>query len=79
MPRFPVDAPLQRVMKALGLLGFSLVREGNHIAMQRQNPDGTRTPLTMPNHRTLKASTLRTVCTQAGISRNDFLSAYDRA
>jgi len=79
MPKFPVDAPLQRVLKALALLGFGLVREGNHIALLRQNPDGTRTPLTMPNHRTLKASTLRTVCTQAGISRNDFLSAYDRA
>jgi hypothetical protein len=27
-----------------------LVREGNHIAMQRENEDGTRTPLTLPNH-----------------------------
>lgn len=26
----------------------------------------------------IKASTLRTICTQAGISRDDFLSAYDR-
>jgi predicted RNA binding protein YcfA (HicA-like mRNA interferase family) len=77
MPAFPVDAPLDRVMKALGRLGFQVVREGNHIAMARANPDGTRTPLTMPNHRRIKGSTLRTISTQAGISRADFLAAYD--
>jgi hypothetical protein len=50
MPKFPVDAPIGRVMTALELLGFKTVREGNHIAMIRDNPDGTRTPLTIPNH-----------------------------
>jgi hypothetical protein len=44
--------------------------------MERDNTDGTRTPLTMPNHRRIKGSTLRAICTQAGISRNDFLTAY---
>lgn len=47
--------------------------------MARDNPDGSRTPLTMPNHPKLKASTLRTICTQAGISRDEFLAAYDKA
>jgi hypothetical protein len=56
-----------------------MVRAGAHIAMVRENPDGTRTPLTMPNHRYIKASTLRTICTQAGISRQDFLEAYEQA
>jgi len=79
MPRFPVDAPRAKVIKAFELLGFRLVREGAHIAMVRDNPDGTRTPLTMPSHRRIKASTLRTVCTQSGISREDFLSAYEQA
>ncbi len=77
MPAFPVDAPLERVIKALERLGFHVVREGNHIAMVRENPDGTRTPLTMPNHRRLKSSTLRTILTQSRIPRDDFLTAYE--
>ena len=41
MTRFPVDAPLERVIKVFERLGFRLVREGNHIAMPRENRDGT--------------------------------------
>ena len=77
MPKFPVDAPKREVIKAFERLGFRLVREGNHIAMQRENPDGTKTPLTMPNHRTLKSSTLRAILSQCGISRDDFLKVYE--
>ncbi|MFC1836887.1 type II toxin-antitoxin system HicA family toxin [Thermodesulfobacteriota bacterium] len=40
-------------MRSLERLGFETVQKGNHIAMARQNPDGTVTPLTMPNHRTI--------------------------
>ncbi|MFZ5822597.1 MAG: type II toxin-antitoxin system HicA family toxin [Chloroflexota bacterium] len=45
MPKFPVDAPKAKVVKALERLGFRLMREGNHIAMLRENADGSRTPL----------------------------------
>jgi len=44
--------------------------------MQRENPDGTKTPLTMPNQPRIKGSTLRAICTQAGISREEFIKAY---
>lgn len=79
MPKFPVDAPKRRVLKALELLGFVIVREREHIALQRTNPDGSTTPLTMPNHPTLKSSTLRTICAQSGIARDQFLKAYDES
>ncbi len=79
MSKFPVDAAQAKVIKALQSLGFRLIREGNHIAMERQNTDGTKTPLTLPNHRTLKSSTLRTILTQSGISRDDFIKAYEEA
>ncbi len=79
MVKFPVDAPIKKVVRAFESLGFRLVREGNHIAMARENPDGTQTPLTMPNHRRIKGSTLRIILTQCGISRDEFLEAYKDA
>ena len=79
MTRFPKDAPHRRVVRALGELGFEVVREGSHIAMRRTNDDGSVTPLTMPNHARLKSSTLRAICNQSGVSRTEFLVAYGRA
>lgn len=79
MSKFPRDVPKARVVRTLVALGFTLVREREHIAMLRQNPDGTRTPLTLPNHAKIKSSTLRLILRQSNISREDFLSAYERA
>lgn len=77
--KFPVDAPIDNVIKALEHLGFRVVRKGNHIALLRENEDGTRTPMTIPNHRKIKGSTLRTILTQAGIPRDEFLTAYEQS
>jgi len=77
MPTFPHDAPKAKVVKTLTLLGFQVVREREHISMVRENPDGTRTPLTMPNHSRIKGATLRTICTQAGIPRIEFIKMYE--
>ena len=74
--RFPSDAPKRRVVRAFERLGFMIVRERQHIIMVRDNSDGTRNTLTMPNHPRIKGSTLRTICTQSGISRAEFLAAY---
>jgi predicted RNA binding protein YcfA (HicA-like mRNA interferase family) len=73
--KFPIDAPVEDVINALEHLGFQVVRRGNHIALLRENENGTRTHMTIPAHRKIKGSTLRTILTQAGIPRDEFLSA----
>ncbi len=78
MAKFSVDAPKRKVSKTLEVLGFQLVREREHISMMRENIEWSKMPLTMPNHRNIKASTLRTICTQVSISRDEFLTAYEK-
>lgn len=77
MSRFPRDAPKRKVLKAFKELGFEIIREAEHIALKRWNPDGSTTPMTIPNHRTYKSTTLRMIVAQAGLSRDDFLRVFD--
>ncbi len=75
-PAIPGRRELVACPHSAGLLGFRVVRRGNHISLVRENADGTRVTMTLPAHSTIKSSTLRTACTQAGIARKDFLEAY---
>lgn len=79
MPTYPEDFPKAKTMKALEQQGFRLVREGPNMAMIRENPDGTQTLLTIPNHASIRGSTLRTLCIHAGIDRGEFLKTYEDA
>jgi predicted RNA binding protein YcfA (HicA-like mRNA interferase family) len=79
VPRFPADAPADRVLRALAALGFVVVRSGNHVSLARTEADATVTPMTLPGHATLKAGTLRAALTQSGVSRDEFLREYQRA
>ncbi|WP_348304399.1 type II toxin-antitoxin system HicA family toxin, partial [Methanothrix sp.] len=76
MTKFPRDVPKRKVIKALVALGFAVIREGNHISMRRINPDGSKTPLTLPNHKEIKGSTLLLILRQTGIKRDEFLEAF---
>lgn len=79
MPKFPVDAPKRRVVKAFESLGFRMIREREHIVMARNNEDGTQTPLVMPNQALVKSGTLRAICRQVGISREEFMRAFEQS
>ncbi len=77
--KWPNDAHQRKVVRAFEMLGFIIIRDGVHISMERENADGTKTPLTLPNHKIVKGPTLRKICTQSKVSREEFLTAYNQS
>lgn len=70
MPKLPRVSGAE-VVRALGRLGFAVVRQrGSHIVLRR-GPSGC----VVPNHRELKTGTLSGVLKQAGVSVEDFINA----
>jgi hypothetical protein len=55
-----------------------LLKNVNTSRCDGRMSDGTITPLTLPIHASLKSSTLRAICTQAQMPRDEFLRAYYR-
>lgn len=58
-------------VKALQRTGYVVRRQtGSHIILTRQDPYGF---VSVPNHKTLKAGTLRGIIGQAGLTVEEFL------
>jgi hypothetical protein len=53
------------------------VRPSIFIAVVRESPVGSHTPLTIPDHKKLKSSAPPTICSPAGIPRNEFLDTHE--
>jgi hypothetical protein len=51
----------------------------NFVCYAASAPEGGFDFLSMPNHWTIKASTLRTILTQAGVARESLLRAYEQS
>ncbi len=74
----PDSAPKDKVIHALENLGYRLVRQGTHISMSCYTSSGIQLPLTIPDIPEFKASTLRMIISRAGITKQDFLEAYNK-
>ncbi|MEP0764688.1 MAG: type II toxin-antitoxin system HicA family toxin [Chloroflexota bacterium] len=70
MSRLP-DLSGQRCVAALEKAGFYVVRRGKHITMRRDDPPAR---VTIPNHKTLKKGTVRSIIRQAGLTVDEFLA-----
>lgn len=61
----------QQCVAALEKAGFYVARRGKHITMRRDNPPAR---VTIPNHKTLKKGTVRSIIRQAGLTVDEFLA-----
>ncbi len=70
MSKLP-DLSAEECIRALEKAGFTIARQGKHITMRRDNP---RLRVTIPNHRTIKKGTLRSIIRQAGLTVDEFVA-----
>lgn len=63
------DLSGQQCVAALEKAGFYVARRGKHITMRRDDPPAR---VTIPNHKTLKKGTVRSIIRQAGLTVEEF-------
>jgi predicted RNA binding protein YcfA (HicA-like mRNA interferase family) len=66
MTKLPTDLSGHDLIKALQRVGFVIQRQrGSHIILRRESPFAR---VSVPNHKTLRLGTLRTILQEAQIS-----------
>jgi len=66
MTRLPTDLSGKELVKILSKIGFVFQRQqGSHMVLRRESPFAR---VVVPNHRSLRAGTLRTILNEAGIT-----------
>lgn len=77
MPKLPRVSG-REAARAFEALGYEVVRQrGSHLRLR--HADGSRPPLTVPNHRELKTGLLRRLIRDAGIGVEEFIRLIEEA
>lgn len=64
--------PYREVKRKLEAAGFTEIsQKGSHVKFSKQTDQGLRTAI-VPNHREVKAGTLRSILRQAGLTPEEF-------
>jgi predicted RNA binding protein YcfA (HicA-like mRNA interferase family) len=73
------DYPCRDVKRALSRLGFHFVsQKGSHEQWEKITGDGVKRKVTVDCHNgTVRAKDVRSIISQANVSRNDFLKAIE--
>lgn len=65
------------VVKVLSLFGFKFKRQkGSHVLLVKEN--GKKIGVIVPLHKELKKGTVLSIIKKAGISKEEFISAYKK-
>ena len=76
MGRLPTDLSGREVRVALERAGFMFRRQsGSHMILGRESPHAR---VVVPDHRQIRAGTLRHIVTEAGLTVDQFLELLDR-
>ena len=72
MTKLPADLSGKELVKILSKLGFVFQRQqGSHMVLRRESPFAR---VVVPNHKSLRVGTLRTILNEAGISVDELIA-----
>lgn len=72
MTKLPTDLSGRELIRILIRIGFVDQRQrGSHVILRRQNPFAR---VVVPDHKTLRLGTLRTILSEAGLSTDELIA-----